>query len=207
MRFIDFLLTLFRSFKIKPSISISIPLGSGYVKDKPMERKEDQKLSDHFSLFEMTVTANGLLQEQNRILSDEQMQKLEKLSRHAEVIRSLCKAPVHIHSGYRCGTLNGSTVGSSTTSQHPKCEAIDFDVAGQEVEDTFTTLLDAARKGELRFGQLILECAYRPYGVVKWIHCSVIGSLPAEKVGQVLKMNASADGKPVYTLIERIKQC
>lgn len=206
MSLIDVILGLFKSAKANPSASVSVSLGSGYDADKPIERASDQKLSEHFSLFELTITSNASLQKQNRMLSDNQVQKLEKLSRLAESIRGICgAAPVIIHSGYRSSDLNGATIGSSSTSQHPKCEAIDFDVKGQEVETTFVKLLAAAKEGKLRFGQLILERAERSYGTVKWIHCSVVGTLSPEKVGQVLKMEAGLNGKPVYTLIDKIK--
>jgi zinc D-Ala-D-Ala carboxypeptidase len=204
---IDFILGLFKSAKTNPSISMSISLGSGYDADKSIERSEDKKLSDHFSLFEMTITSNMSLQKQNRMLSDNQVQKLEKLSRLAETIRALCSAPILIHSGYRSSNLNEATIGSSSTSQHPKCEAIDFDVKGQEIDATFAKLLAAAKEGKLKFGQLILERAERTYGTVKWIHCSVIGTLAPEKIGQVLKMEAGVDGKPLYSLITQINQC
>lgn len=174
------------------------------VEDTPKQR-EDQKLSDHFSLFELTATDNASLQNSNRILTNEQVEKLHALAAHAEAIRIICGVPVKIHSGYRSSTLNGSTVGSSSTSQHPRCEAIDFSGASQRVDDTFNLLLEAARSKGFKFGQLILEKAERSYGTVTWVHCSVIGMLDIKKVGQVMKMVAGADGKPCYTLIDIIK--
>lgn len=174
------------------------------TEDTPKLR-EDQKLSEHFSLFELTATDNVSLQEVNRTLMNDQVEKLRTLAAHAEVIRSICGVPIKIHSGYRSGALNGATVGSSSTSQHPRCEAIDFSGAGQRVDDTFNLLLAAARSKKFKFGQLILEKAERSYGTVTWVHCSVVGTLDIKKVGQVMKMVAGADGKPCYTLIDTIK--
>lgn len=161
----------------------------------------DRKLSPHFSFFELTATSSPDLQAKNRELTPEQWIKLGELADHCEAIRGIVGQPVKIHSGYRCPDVNGATVGSSSTSQHPRCEAVDFDVPGQDVEETFGRLLVAARAGRLRFGQLIIERAQRSYGAVAWVHCSVIGTLDAAKVGQVMKMTAGPDGKPHYELV------
>jgi zinc D-Ala-D-Ala carboxypeptidase len=172
----------------------------------------DMKLSDHFSLYELTTTSNAALQEKNRELDNAQVQKLATLALQCEAIRKICgEFPLRVHSGYRSLSLNGATKGASTTSQHPRCEAVDFDVSGQPLEDTFNKLLDAARAGEFSFGQLILESADRGYkdadgreSIAHWVHCSVIGTLPPEKVGQAMKMVAGADGKQHYELVEKL---
>lgn len=203
----NFLLKLLDLLKQKPGgVSISTTPGTGYNADQKSVRTTDQSLSTHFSLFNLTCTYNTALQAANRTLSDSQVQKLEKLARHAEAIQTICQSSVNVHSGYRCDTLNGVTAGSSSTSQHPKCEAIDFDVPGQSVEETFEKLHNAAKAGKFQFGQLIIEQASRDYGVSKWVHCSVIGTLDTSKVGQVLKMvQGPTDPKPVYTLVEQLK--
>lgn len=167
--------------------------------------REDLQLSEHFSLFELTQTNSLALQERNRILSNSQVAKLKVLAEHAEEIRRIVGKPVRVHSGYRSPDLNSSISGSSLTSQHPRCEAIDFTVAGRSVEESFNLILAAARSKNFKFGQLILERAARSYGVVSWVHCSVVGTLAASKVGQVLKMEAGDDGKPHYILIDQIK--
>lgn len=176
-------------------------LGSGYDADKPVDRVADLQLSDHFSLFELTVTANAGLQALNRRLSDTQVQKLTRLSRHGEGIRRICGGlPVRVHSGYRSLALNGLTVGASSTSQHPKCEGLDFDIVGQDLEESFLLLRAEAAAGRFCFGQLIIEEARRDYGVVRWLHCSVIGTINPSKVGQVLRMVNGA-----YEIVEQIK--
>lgn len=165
----------------------------------------DMKLTEHFSLYELTATSNAELQAKNRELTTEQVQKLVALAHHCEAIRGLCGGlALRVHSGYRAPALNGATVGSSSTSQHPRCEAVDFDVAGQEIGETFRLLHEAARAGKFRFGQLIIEAAQRPYGAVAWVHCSVVGTLDRAKVGQVMQMKAGPDGKPHYELVEKL---
>lgn len=164
------------------------------------------KLSEHFSLFELTTTSNAALQAKNRELTTEQVQKLVTLAYHCETIRSLCAGrAMKIHSGYRSADLNGATHGSASTSQHPRCEAVDFDVPGQDLGETFRLLHEAARAGKFQFGQLILEIAARPYGSAAWVHCSVVGTLAPAKVGQVMRMNAGPDGKPHYELVEKLE--
>lgn len=171
----------------------------------PSILRDNQQLRPHFSLYELTVTTNADLQEQNRTLDDDQMGKLNVLAQFAEGLRHLCgDVPLRVHSGYRCAGVNGATLGASSTSQHPKCEALDFDVPGQTIEQTFQTLYQAAKDGKLCFGQLIIEEADRDYGVAKWVHCSVIGTLNPDHVGQVLRAAAGPDGKFAYTLIERL---
>lgn len=191
--------------KAAPSASITEVLRSGYDADKPILRTEDRKLSDNFFLSELTHTDNAALQEVNRTLSDNQVQKLGKLARHGEAIRSICGGSVRVHSGYRSDALNSTTAGSSSTSQHPKCEALDFDIIGQSLDDSFQRLYAAAKAGRFQFGQLIIEEATRSYGVARWLHCSIRGSLSHEKIGEVLKMQAGSDGIPHYIFVDKIK--
>lgn len=168
--------------------------------------KENRQLTKHFSLFELTITTNEKLQKANRLLTDAQVTKLVALAEHAEVIRKICGGlPLAIHSGYRSLELNGATSGSSSTSQHPRCEAIDFHVKGLSCQQVFYNLLQAAKRGEFKFGQLILEKADRPYGTIVWVHCSVIGTLNPSKVGQAMTMSAGGDGKQKYVLVEHLK--
>lgn len=199
LNFFKFLARIFSRQTITPA-RITVVLQSGYDADKPIQRDKDIQLSEHFSLFELTTTSNLAFQQQNRLLSDNQVQKLKKLARHAEAIRSICSGAVHIHSGYRSAALNGSTTGASSTSQHPRCEAIDFDIAGCDLEETFTKLRGAAAGGTFVFGQLIHETANRGYTVTEWIHSSVPGTLDRAKMGQVLVMKDGA-----YVLIDRVK--
>lgn len=190
----------FNTIHSRPEVSVTMTLGSGYDADRAVDRTTDVQLTENFGLFELTVTANAGLQALNRKLSDAQVEKLTRLARHAEGIRRVCGGPVRVNSGYRSLALNGLTTGSSSTSQHPKCEALDFTVIGKDLEDSFVLLRAEAAAGRFVFGQLIIEEARRDYGVVRWLHCSLIGTLNPEKVGQVLRMVNGA-----YELIEQIK--
>ena len=166
--------------------------------------REDSKLSEHFSLFELTVTTVPKMQEVNRLLSNNQMKKMKALADHCEIIREICGGAMIVHSGYRGTLLNGVTQGSASTSQHPRCEAIDFHIVGISVEEAFSKILEAARAKKIKFGQLILERADRGYAVSTWVHCSVTGTLDPSKVGQVMKMVSGLDNVPHYISIDHI---
>lgn len=169
--------------------------------------REDAQLTANFRLFELTRAADPALQDLNRDLADDQMAKLLALAYHCENIRHLRgDRPMRVHSGYRTVAVNAATQGSSPTSQHPKCEAVDFDIPGEGPEDTFLALYGHAREGRLRFGQLIFEAAPRDYGVVQWIHCSLVGTLNPAHVGQVLRANWNKEeGKFDYELVAQLK--
>src|SRR6266566_8489589 len=107
-----------------------------------------QLLSPHFSFEELTVTSNASLQSLNRLVDDAQMGKLIVLANHCEEMREICgDKTMIIHSGYRNPDINSITPGSSPTSQHPRCEAVDFNVVEQDLEETFNLLLSEARAG------------------------------------------------------------
>lgn len=173
---------------------------------------ENKQLTPHFSFFELTVTLNAALQAKNREIADGDEDKPLALAQFGEEARGHCAGALRVHSGYRCKDLNGATKGSSDTSQHPRWEALDCDEPGVPVEETFRKLLEAARAGKFRFGQLILEEADRGYKgadgqevIAKWVHVSMAGTLDPAKIGQVMTMKEGADGKLHYTLIEQLK--
>ena len=171
----------------------------------------DKQLSPHFGLYELTQTSNPALQEQNRAISCEQIDKLSRLAVWLELLRDVV-GPMRVHSGYRCDAVNGATSGSSSTSQHPRCEAIDFDCPGQAVEMTHRTLWQSAKEGRFRFGQLIVEACDRGYknpdgseSISRWVHISIPGTLEPEKCGTVESANWDAEqGKFIYTLLDKI---
>lgn len=160
---------------------------------------DDRKLSEHFSLYELTATNYADLQGYNRILTDLQVNKLSNLAMLLETVRLILEVPLTISSAYRSYAVN-MKVGGSATSQHMRSEAADFVPKGMDLPLAFSLLRKAAKARNIMFGQLIYEKQVRPYGV-EWIHIS-LGS-PYRDIGicgQVLTMN---DG--YYHLIEQIK--
>ena len=163
---------------------------------------EDRQLSPHFTLYALTQTEHADLLEMNRKVDELQIAKLIQVANLWETAWGLLEIPWVISSGYRCPKLN-QTVGSSLRSQHLLCEAGDAIPRGMEVAEAFKRLRQAAKDGEIKFGQMIYEKAARGYsgGVVEWVHLSLGYPYRApEKCGQILTM---VDGG--YTLIDTIK--
>lgn len=149
---------------------------------------DDLKLTEHFTLFELTHTSLTRYQEENRILTDEQIDKLSQLAKLLEHVRWVLDTPLMITSGYRCAALN-KAVGSTDRSQHLLCEAADFIPGQQDLGAAFRTLWRDVKDKKANVGQLIHETASRPYGYSSWIHIS-LGTpwRPKEKNAQILRM-------------------
>lgn len=160
---------------------------------------ENQALSEHFSLYELTQTSHSELQDENRILDNQQIVKGKMLAGLMEQVRAILTVPILVHSAWRCLKLN-RVIGSSDISQHAKFEACDFSAKGMDLAQAFKLLRQAAHEGKIKFGQLIFEKASRSYGTTEWIHISMAEPYrDKERCGQVLTMN---DGK--YEIIETV---
>lgn len=160
---------------------------------------DDRRLTEHFSLFDLTATTHADLQYINRIVTVDQMVKLQRVAELAENIWAL-GVMLKATSGYRCPALNVA-VGSTERSQHLKCEAMDGIPLGQPVVDAFKTLRALAKDRKFSFGQLILEKDDRE-GHKEWIHLSLgFPYRSPERSGQILTMNQGS-----YNLIETINQ-
>lgn len=166
---------------------------------------DDFKLSDHFSFFELTTTSNTDLQESNRLEALKYRPTLEALCRRLlDPIRG--DKPLVVNSGFRSWTLNGQTPGSSPTSQHPQGQAADIHRPGQDVDAFFAEVLALLLDKRIPFGQLIDEQAERPYGVVRWVHVSLGPDFwKPERCGEVMKMVAGPNGKPQYTMLQKVQ--
>ena len=161
---------------------------------------DDQKLSDNFSLYELTQTSHLEFQEMNRKIDDLQIGKLRNLALLLENVRIFLGVPLVVSSGYRCPALN-SAVGSGMTSQHLLCEAADVVPKGMAVDEAFKKLRQCVKDRKLEIGQLIFEKANRGYAT-EWCHISLGAPYRVpEKCGQVLTM---IDGN--YTLLEQVTQ-
>jgi hypothetical protein len=172
--------------------------------------RADSNLSEHFGLFELTKTNNAALQAKNRILTDAQVGKLTELAALMEQVRSTMGCAIDVHSGYRCPELNAATTKAAKKSQHMLCEACDWGPVGPEdeaaVEAAFQKVLAAAKAGDIKFGQLIVEKAQRGFSKSVWVHISM--GLPYRdpaRCGEVMRMTEQ-NGEQVYTLIEKVPQ-
>lgn len=115
-------------------------------------QKNDIALTPHFTLAELTRTDNEKLREENYQAGRAILVKMSQLANFAEGVRKVIACPMIITSGYRCAALN-KAVGGSKTSQHLKCEAVDFIPKNMSARAAF----DLIRQSPIEYGQLILE--------------------------------------------------
>ncbi|MAO19776.1 MAG: peptidase M15A [Phycisphaerae bacterium] len=123
------------------------------------------KLSEHFSLEEMTKSQTALRRNLPNTPSEAQTEALVLLCENVlEPVRSHFSIPFTPSSGYRSAELCVA-IGSSVSSQHAKGEAADFEVPSISNLELCTWIIN-----NLDFDQLILECYTG--GNTGWVHCS-----------------------------------
>jgi len=125
------------------------------------------KLSEHFSLEEMTKSQTALRRNLPNQPSEAQTEALVLLCENVlEPVRSHFSIPFTPSSGYRSAELCVA-IGSSVSSQHAKGEAADFEVPSISNLELCTWIIN-----NLDFDQLILECYTG--GNTGWVHCSYV---------------------------------
>lgn len=125
------------------------------------------QLSDHFWLSEFTKSQTAARRGINNQPSKNIIAQMQALCEHVlEPVRAHFHRPVVLSSGYRSPALNRA-IGGSSSSQHCKGQAADFELPG-------VSNVDVARwiKDNLIFDQLILEFYQRGDPNSGWIHCS-----------------------------------
>jgi zinc D-Ala-D-Ala carboxypeptidase len=147
------------------------------------------KLSTNFSLSELTKSEAA-----TRLGLDNTpaLQIIENLEALVENILQPVRdkfGPVVVTSGYRSPEVN-KAIGGSTTSDHCKGQAADFEVLGKDNRELAIWIAE-----NMQFTQLILEF-YKP-GVPDsgWVHCSYDPSNLKRQVLTAEKVN----GKTVYS--------
>ena len=207
--FFDWIVGLFKSNQATPEVSVTVPLPSGYTKPPDIDstiRKTDIQLTKFFSLYQLTRTDHSELQEANRDLTDQQIQKLTLVAELLEIIRDIIGMPIFVDDAYRCAKLNVVDHGVSN-SQHALCEAADIvplDVNNKAVRaindlyPIFKKIWDAAKAGKFKHGQAIFE---EKSDGTSWIHLSV--GMPyrdASKCGEIMILRSGS-----YELLDQIK--
>jgi hypothetical protein len=119
------------------------------------------KLSEHFTLDELTVSQEAVRAGLRNVPNAQQVDALRALCVHVlEPLRARLRRPIVVSSGFRSVSLN-RRIGGSATSQHCKGEAADIIVPGMDTAN----VVELIRFLRLPFDQVIDE-----FG--RWIHVS-----------------------------------
>ena len=138
-----------------------------------MKNVINMKLSEHFTLAEMTKTSYNI----KNVPDETQVENLKRLCSWLEMLRSEWNRrygegndPIIINSGFRSETVN-NVIGGVATSNHLTGCAADIRVAGMEQLIRYATiLLDVSDQSREDFDELLLE--YSPRGGY-WLHFAV----------------------------------
>ena len=103
------------------------------------------KLSEHFTLEELTVSEVGKRFNIDNTPNAEVQANLVRLARFLEEVRTVLQRPIHVNSAYRCPELN-SKIGSKSNSQHTLGCAADITVAGLTPNDIVNLVVKRDRK-------------------------------------------------------------
>ena len=147
------------------------------------------KLSRNFSLHELTKSETAIRKGIDNTPDDVIISNLTTLCNMVlQKVRD-CHGSVIITSAYRSSELN-KAIGGSTTSDHCKGCAADFEVPGLDNKELARWIID-----NLTFKQLILEFYEEGNPNSGWVHCSFE---EGENNNQVLR--AVKDGKKTVYL-------
>ena len=125
------------------------------------------KLSENFSLLELTKSQTAERKGINNTPSPEHQDNLKRLCESIlQRVRDHFERVVSVSSGYRSPELC-EAIGSKTTSQHAKGEAADFEIFGISNKE----LADWINEN-LYYDQLILEYWKESDPNSGWVHCS-----------------------------------
>ena len=125
------------------------------------------KLSDNFSLLELTKSQTAERKGIDNTPSPEHQENLKLLCTHIlQPVRDRFERVVSVSSGYRSEELC-LAIGSKITSQHAKGQAADFEIYGLSNQELANYI-----KENLDYDQLILEYWKKEDPNSGWVHCS-----------------------------------
>jgi len=126
------------------------------------------RLSQHFSLVELTKSQTAARLGIRNSPNSKQILNLKRLAVGIlEPVREHYGKPFSPSSGFRCQALN-KAIGSKSTSQHTKGEAVDFEIPGVPNREVAEWVRD-----HLEFDQLILEFHDPAEPMSGWVHVSL----------------------------------
>ena len=116
----------------------------------------------------MTQSQTALRNNLNNTPDEKQIENLQNLcEKILQPLREHYNLPIKVTSGFRSEEL-ATMIGSKSTSQHCKGEAVDFEIPGVDNKEVATKI-----KNEFTFDQLILEY-YNDTDINSgWIHVSL----------------------------------
>ena len=131
------------------------------------------KLSNNFSLEEMTRSATAEKKNIENVPNEEQIECLRQLCINIlQPLRDDFQKPLVVSSGFRSKKLS-LAINSKTTSQHCKGQAADFTIPGVDNKKVFKHIIE-----NLPMDQVILEYYkeddMKDYSNKGWIHCSYV---------------------------------
>lgn len=145
------------------------------------------QLSKNFTLHELTVSDTAKRKGINNTPDAAGIAKLKRVCVEIlEPVRAHFGKPINVNSGYRSPALNRAIPGSSSTSQHTKCEAVDFEVQGHSNYEVAKWIADG---GLPQWGQLILEFYNPNVPGSGWVHCSLPSAGNIREVMTALRVN------------------
>ena len=119
------------------------------------------KLSDHFTLEELTYSDISIRHHVDNSPSPNIINNLTRLASLLEDVRALFSKPIHINSAYRSPEVN-ALVGSKPTSQHCIGCAADITIDGLTPDQ----IVKVIQKSNIQYDQLIREFD-------SWVHISI----------------------------------
>ena len=150
------------------------------------------KLSENFSLVELTKSQTAERKGINNTPSTEHQDNLKSLCTHVlQPVRDHFSRVVSVSSGYRSEALC-LAIGSKTTSQHAKGEAADFEIYGLSNKE----LADWINEN-LYYDQLILEYWKEEEPNSGWVHCSFSLNGNRKQYLRAYKENGSTKYEPI----------
>ena len=150
------------------------------------------KLSDNFSLLELTKSQTAERKGIDNTPSPEHQENLKLLCTHIlQPVRDHFERVVSVSSGYRSPELC-TAIGSKITSQHAKGEAADFEIFGVS-NKALADYIDS----ELHYDQLILEYWNESDPNSGWVHCSFSLNGNRKQYLRAYKENGKTKYEPV----------
>ena len=151
------------------------------------------KLSENFSLLELTKSQTAARKDIDNTPSPEHQENLKLLCTHIlQPVRDHFERVVSVSSGYRSEELC-LAIGSKITSQHAKGQAADFEIYGLSNQELANYI-----KENLDYDQLILEYWKKEDPNSGWVHCSYSVNVNRKQYLKAYKENGSTKYEQIF---------